>query len=636
MPRLRRLGRPAGTATAHRARRWRAAPARWTTVLGAVVLLVAAIAASTGREGTGLGPATQVTSENSPAEAAVHTPSVDSLDDPAATRERAVAGVPADGHFGGEMFASPDPLSTVEDLLEQGLHAAGASPVHLAIRGTVGAATVRCAWRGIARTAEQREDTIRFWLQLGAADVIPARSHLEALFAATLDVVFTDYRETAKSNFLAIARGGLSEEYRFLTCFADYTVSDYLLGAGPTTVTVAYDNRDEARSYELYRREHEAGTFGSDPLQTRGDYEASLQDIVVAAEEALVAEVGGKERIVFLAPMGAHHAIAFEAWQAVAHWDVETVDGTVNAVRVGAPEGDPEHTQTLADLSTRITTAAANDAHAGSRIANVSGLQGYYQTIGAYGDITPGDGETTTFTPAQPPAAPTCTNGTAVTTPNDNRGLVSDCETLLAAKDGLRGTATLDWATSTAIGSWKGINHQRHAEPGDIRVPRLASISHNQSPSADSVPNEAGSHGNGFPERGASSAAYVRPDRPVQARRLPGAAGGARSRALPPDSRADVGVDCGASPQHEAGRSPPPGCRSPMRRRRASSGPRAAAIRTSAVAGTVSTCVTGPKSCCSTWRPARCGTSPSSCWARARSCGPAALTRPTPPSARLS
>ena len=61
------------------------------------------------------------------------------------------------------------------------------------------------------------------------------------------------------------------------------------------------------------------------------------------------------------------------------------------------------------------------------------------------------------FTPAQPPTAPACTNGTAVTTPNDNRGLVRDCETLLAAKDTLRGTATLDWSTSTAVSSWEGI-----------------------------------------------------------------------------------------------------------------------------------------------------------------------------------
>ena len=345
----------------------------------------------------------------------------------------------------------------MEELLADGLHLTGASPVHLAIRGTPGADTVRCAWRGIARTSAQREDAIRFWLQLGMDEAIPSAADLEVLFTATFDVINPNFRETAKSNFLAIARGGLSEDYLFLTCFADYTVSSYLLGAGPTTVSVAYDNRGEAASYELYRREHEAGTFGSDPLKSRGDYEASLQAIVVAAEEALAAEIGGRERIVFLAPMGAHHAIAFEAWQAVAHWDVVTVDGTVNAVRVGAPAGDPEHTQTLANLTSRITSAARTDAHATTRIASVTGLQAHYRTMGAYGDITPGDGQTTTFTPAQPPAAPTCTGGTAVATPNDNRGLVRDCETLLAAKDGLRGTASLDWATSTAVSSWEGI-----------------------------------------------------------------------------------------------------------------------------------------------------------------------------------
>ena len=374
----------------------------------------------------------------------------------------------------------------MEELLEDGLRLVGASPVHLATRGTAGAATVRCAWRGTARTAAQREDAIRFLLELDATDTIPSAAYLEVLFAATLNLLNPQNRETAKANVLAIARGGLSEEYRFLTCFADYTVSNYLLGAGPSTVTVAYDQRGEAASYELYRREHEAGTYGAEALQTRGDYEASLQDIVVAAEEALAAELGGKERIVFLAPMGAHHAIAFEAWQAVAHWDVETVDGTVNAVRVGAPEGDPEHTQTLANLTSRITTAATSDAHATTRVGNVSGLQANYRTMGAYGDITPGDGQTTTFTPAQPPAAPTCTNGTAVATPNANRGLVQDCETLLGAKDGLRGTATLDWSTSTAVSGWEGITTS--GTPSRVTELDLASES-----LTGSIPAEVGS-----------------------------------------------------------------------------------------------------------------------------------------------
>ena len=213
--------------------------------------------------------------------------------------------------------------STVEELLEDGLYGAGASPVHLAIRGTPAADSVRCNWRGIARTAQQRQDAIRFWLRLDTTETIPSVGALEILFAVVLDALDPYLRETAKANFLAIARGGESMDYLFLTCFADYAVTNFLLGTGttPTTVTVAYDRMDEAASYDLYVREHDTGTYGSDALQTRGEYEAALQAQVVAAEKTLSDEIGGREAVVFLAPMGAHNAIGFEAWQAVASDD---------------------------------------------------------------------------------------------------------------------------------------------------------------------------------------------------------------------------------------------------------------------------------------------------------------------------
>ncbi|MDE2903247.1 MAG: hypothetical protein OXP73_09465 [Chloroflexota bacterium] len=219
-------------------------------------------------------------------------------------------------------------------------------------------------WRGIAHTAQQREDAIRFWLGLAPTEAIPTPSYLEVLFAAVWDTLGPDFGETAKANFRAIARGGESREYLFLTCFADYAVTNFLLGSGttPATVTVAYDRMDEAASYDLYVREHEAGTYGTDALQTRGAYEAGLQAQVVAAEKALSTEIGGREAVVFLAPMGAHNAIGFEAWQAVASWAVVTDDaGVVQAVRDDTPAGDPEHTQTLANLTSRITTGAAAD-----------------------------------------------------------------------------------------------------------------------------------------------------------------------------------------------------------------------------------------------------------------------------------
>ena len=303
--------------------------------------------------------------------------------------------------------ASQGPVATVEGILKEGLHLAGASPVHLAIRGTPAATSVRCAWRGVARTADQRADAIRLWLRLGAEGAIPDQVFLERLFAVVLDTVDPDYRETAKANFRAIARGGESRDYLFLTCFADYAVTNFLLGSGttPATVTVAYDRMDEVASYDLYVREHEAGTYGTDALQTRGAYEAGLQAQVVVAEAALSAEIGGREAVVFLAPMGAHNAIGFEAWQAVASWAVVTDDNNVvQAIRDDTPAGDPEHTQTLANLSSRITTGAAADGQSTNRATRVDQLQQEYRDLGAYGDITPGDGQTTTFTPAQPPA----------------------------------------------------------------------------------------------------------------------------------------------------------------------------------------------------------------------------------------
>ncbi len=223
-----------------------------------------------------------------------------------------------DARARGQAAAAIGDVPTVEALLEEGQYLAGASPVHLAIRGTPAASSVRCAWRGVARSVDQREAAIRFWLQLGADGAIPDVGTLELLFTVTLDTLNPEFRETAKASFLAIARGGESMDYQFLACFADYAVTAFLLGSdtAPATVTVAYDPRGEAAAYDLYVREHEAGTYGLDPLQTRGAYEAGLQAQVVAAEKALSDEIGGREAVVFVAPMGAHNAIGFEAWQA--------------------------------------------------------------------------------------------------------------------------------------------------------------------------------------------------------------------------------------------------------------------------------------------------------------------------------
>ena len=53
--------------------------------------------------------------------------------------------------------------------------------------------------------------------------------------------------------------------------------------------------------------------------------------------------------------------------------------------------------------------------------------------------------------------AATCTTGTAVPDPANNPGLVSDCEALLASRDTLAGTATLNWSADRPIAEWEGV-----------------------------------------------------------------------------------------------------------------------------------------------------------------------------------
>ena len=62
-----------------------------------------------------------------------------------------------------------------------------------------------------------------------------------------------------------------------------------------------------------------------------------------------------------------------------------------------------------------------------------------------------------------------CATGGAVPNPGTNPGLVSDCETLLAARDTLAGTVALNWAANTPMLEWAGVSYQGTPE----RVTRL-------------------------------------------------------------------------------------------------------------------------------------------------------------------
>ena len=69
--------------------------------------------------------------------------------------------------------------ATVEEVLEQRLNLAEVSPVHLTFRGTANEGSTRCQWRGVARASSQREDAIRFRLDLADADSLPSAAEVD-------------------------------------------------------------------------------------------------------------------------------------------------------------------------------------------------------------------------------------------------------------------------------------------------------------------------------------------------------------------------------------------------------------------------------------------------------------------------
>lgn len=75
-----------------------------------------------------------------------------------------------------------------------------------------------------------------------------------------------------------------------------------------------------------------------------------LRGELVAVEKVLSAEIGGREAVVILAPMGAHHAIGFEAWQAVVTDDVGVALAVRDRGAVGLAGGAGGGARDVADV----------------------------------------------------------------------------------------------------------------------------------------------------------------------------------------------------------------------------------------------------------------------------------------------
>ena len=82
-----------------------------------------------------------------------------------------------------------------------------------------------------------------------------------------------------------------------------------------------------------------------------------------------------------------------------------------------------------------------------------------------------------------------CATGGAVPDAANNPGLVSDCAVLLAARDTLAGTATLNWAADTPMSEWDGVSY--HGTPE-----RVTELSLNSRSLTGEIPTELGNLSN--------------------------------------------------------------------------------------------------------------------------------------------
>ena len=266
---------------------------------------------------------------------------------------------------------------------------------------------------------------------------------------------------------------GLLSNTVMLACFMDVRVNSYILGSGPSELTVMVWFLHYYPGELVYYEPEEDKTLAKvkeNALKLGYNYETWLEDGIDSQ-----GQTAGKEAILFV---GASHNHSVEAWTQVGLWDIETMDdGTVIAVspvrdlwQMARPDEFTTHQSSLEMTIPAFTTAVATAHQArvaeyGGRIqpANAKGkkegvtlpmletdanrLTQFYTAAGAYAHP---DG------PPEP-ASPAGCGAMSGLSGRDNAGLRGDCTALLTIEDVLRGTATLNWDTGTAIANWEGI-----------------------------------------------------------------------------------------------------------------------------------------------------------------------------------
>ena len=302
---------------------------------------------------------------------------------------RDVSGVPAGTSARAAASGySPPEVPTLEKNLEKPSRWADGH-VDIVLRGTARPETFRCQWHGYALTNDEREAVLRSYLDLGPSDPLPSQGEAERELERRFASLWDHWPPDSIAEYRAYIDGGLVGEIDLrIHCSADYRVHEYVLGDGPSVVTVVYYPALLYKSYSMYQqmqrfhRELGGAAYGEE--YTEAEYRAELDRVAQEAVSLLTPLFGNRETVLFLTPLAGaqlNRSIAVEGWSALPAYDLQMAeDGTVNAVAYGVPDGHPEQKLTLANLKSRVTTAAASDAAAGERTA-IRPLPGAARTL---------------------------------------------------------------------------------------------------------------------------------------------------------------------------------------------------------------------------------------------------------------
>ena len=306
-------------------------------------------------------------------------------------------------------FQSKTNFRNVEELLEEGVGPRSVGGAHIVVRGVTNSNSIRCHWTGFARTPMPDNVLRSLTKDREDRDTPPTREEMLDSFTAFIE----ENRDSPTYPSLTVVRemanGGYTEDWLALHCYADFVVTEYILGDGPDTVTVSYPSTTTSQmpSWELLssHRPHLDWYADHDVVSREHYLDHTLSYIDRLRWEYIATSLHNRDTIVFLHPQLSDGNLAVETWSAIAHWDIQRYEaGQLMAIRHGGYNGNSgEYAQPLKQLRDRITTAATQDMLAGDRLTTINEITEHYRKLGAYGDLNPYDESRETFTPAQPP-----------------------------------------------------------------------------------------------------------------------------------------------------------------------------------------------------------------------------------------